>query len=132
MPSGAALKASDFESWFDLAPVPSVTSLSVTPPTVAWVPIPGILLGLRLVDAANPAAAASPVLNLTLNYIAIADTQVAITVSGGMAGIVTVSSPVTISAGAISPTQAVAVSVGNPGAVDRDLHVDRERYSRER
>ena len=117
MPSGAALKASDFESWFELAPVPSVTSLTVTPPAVAWVPIPGILIGLRLVDAANPAVAASPVLNLTLNYIAIADTQVAITVSGGMAGIVTVPSPVTIPAGATSPTQAVAVSVGNPGAV---------------
>ena len=115
LPTGAAARASDFESWFDLAPVPSVASMTVTPPAVAWVPIIGAF-GLRLVDAANQNAAASPVLTLTLNYDAIAVTQVAIAVSGGTAGIVTVPSPVTIPAGALQPTQAIAISVGNPGA----------------
>jgi hypothetical protein len=116
MPSGAAAKASDFESWFDLAPLPRVASLSVAPPAVAWVPVPGNAVALRLVDASNQTAAASPVLNLSLNYNAITDTQVAITVSGGTAGIVTVQSPVTIPHGTTSPAQPIRVSVGNPGA----------------
>ena len=94
MPSGAAVKASDFESWFDLAPMPIVASLSVTPPAVVGLPrVPGSLTTLRLVDAANPTVPASPVLNLSLSYNAIADTQVAITVAGGTAGNVTVPAP---------------------------------------
>ena len=116
LPSGAAARASDFESWFDLAPVLSVASMTVTPPAVAWVIVPGALI-LRLVDAANQSAAASPVLTLTLNYEVIAATQVAITVSGGTAGIVSVPSPITIPAGAMAPAQAIPITVGNPGAV---------------
>jgi hypothetical protein len=114
LPSGAAAKASDFESWFDLAPLPRVASLSVAPPAVAWVLGPKDVL--RLVDASDHTVAASPVLNLSLNYNAINATQVAITVSGGTAGIVNVKSPVTVPRGATSPQQAIPVSVGNPGA----------------
>jgi hypothetical protein len=115
LPSGAAAKASDFESWFDLAPLPRVASLLVTPPTVAWVPVRGSDTALRLVDASNEKAA-SPVLNFSLNYNAIADTQVAITISGGTPGIVTVQAPVTIPRGAASPAKPLPISVGNPGA----------------
>jgi hypothetical protein len=118
LPSGAAVKASDFESWFYLAPLPRVASLAAAPPAVAWVPIPGIgiiITRLELVDAANPTVVAVPVLNLSLNYNAIADTQVMITVTGGTPGIVTVQSPVTIPRGAVSPAQAIPLSVRNTG-----------------
>jgi hypothetical protein len=114
LPSGADAKASDFESWFYLAPLPRVLSLSAAPPAVAWVPIPGATT-LHLVDVAHPTVAAAPVLNVSLNYNAIADTQVAISVTGGTPGIVTVQSPVTIPRGAVSPVQPIPLSVGNTG-----------------
>jgi hypothetical protein len=116
-PSGASATASDFESWFDLAPLPRVASLTATPPAVAWVPIAGNALLLHLVDAANPSTVATPVLNLALNYNAIADTQVAISITDGTPGNVTVQSPITIPRGATSLAQPIPISVGNPGAV---------------
>ncbi|HKM74536.1 MAG TPA: DUF6519 domain-containing protein [Stellaceae bacterium] len=125
MPSGAAAKASDFESWFYLAPLPRVTSLAAAPPAVAWVPIPGIriiITRLELVDAANPTVMAVPVLNLSLNYYAIADTQVMITVTGGTPGIVTVQSPVTIPRGAVSPAQPIPLSVRNTGQATTETY----------
>ncbi len=116
LPSGAAALASDFNSWFYLAPVPRIASFAANPPAVAWVPIPGALLSLRLVDATNQNVAVTPVLNLALNYTAIADTQVAISVSGGTPGIVSIESPVTIPGGSTAP-QPIPITVGNPGAV---------------
>jgi len=90
LPSSTGTQASDFESWFYLAPISRVASFTASPTAVAWVPVPGNIFALRLVDAANQNVAATPVLTLTLNYAAITDTQVSISVSGGTPGIVTV------------------------------------------
>jgi len=126
MPSGATAKASDFESWFYLAPLPRVASLAAAPPAVAWVPISGvtaiIIARLHLVDAANPTVVAVPVLNLSLNYNAIADTQIVISVTGGTPGIVTVQSPVTIPRGAVSPAQPIPLSVRNTGQATTETY----------
>ena len=130
MPSGAAAKASDFESWFDLAPLPRVTSLSVAPPAVAWVPGPGN--ALRLVDASNLTAAASPVLNLSLNYNAIADSQVAITVSGGTAGIVNGPEPRNDPARRDLASTSDSGFRRQPRGEDGGLHVHGERHFGER
>jgi hypothetical protein len=46
----------------------------------------------------------------------VADTQVAIAVSGGTPGNVVAPSPVTVPRAATAPAQTVALSVGNPGA----------------
>jgi hypothetical protein len=120
-PSGNSERASDFESWFYVAPLERIETMSVTPASVAFVIVPGTRT-VRLVDNTtgqpNPSGpAVSPTLTLTLNYNALATTSVALSVSGGTTGIVTVPAIVTIPRGAVSPAQPVPVTVNNPGPV---------------
>ncbi|HEX3347042.1 MAG TPA: DUF6519 domain-containing protein, partial [Acetobacteraceae bacterium] len=128
LPSGEAAKASDFESWFYLAPIPRVAALAVTPAAVAWVQVPGTTQ-LKLVDntsgKADPAQpAVTPVLSLAMNYDAVVDTTVALSVAGGTLGIVGLPTSVTVPRGAKSPTQqTINVGVGNPGAVTQNFTV---------
>jgi hypothetical protein len=121
LPSGNSEKASDFESWFYVAPIQQIETMTITPAQVAFVFVPGTRL-IRLVDNTsgqpNPAGAAvAPTLTLTLNYNSLADTTVALSVSGGTTGIVTVANSVTLPRGSDSPAQPVPLTVRNPGPV---------------
>jgi len=124
-PSGDAVKASDFESWFYLVPSQRVVSVTVTPPQVAWVQV-GVLgntILLRLVDPTTTTqAAVSPTLTFALAYNAPADTVVALAVSGGTTGIVTVPATVTVPRGSKSPAQPVAITVGNTGVASTEVY----------
>ncbi|HEU0155582.1 MAG TPA: DUF6519 domain-containing protein [Stellaceae bacterium] len=127
LPSGNSEKASDFESWFYVAPVPRIASVTVSPANVAFVVVPGTRF-LRLVDnstgAPNPSGpAATPSLTLALNYDALLDTTVTLSVSGPTAGVVTVPPSVTIGRGALSPAQPVPVTVANPGPVTQTFTI---------
>jgi len=125
LPSGNNEKASDFESWFYLAPVQRIARMTITPAAVAFVVVQSPLFFgsfLKLVDNTsgqpNPEApAVVPVLTLTLHYNALADTTIALSVAGGTAGTVTVPPTVTIAKGANSPAAPVQLTVHNPGAV---------------
>jgi hypothetical protein len=57
-PSGAAAKASDFESWFFIAPTLTVVSLSVSPATVVLT-TPAVTAATPAVTAATPAVTAA-------------------------------------------------------------------------
>ncbi len=124
-PSGDAVRASDFESWFYLAPSQRVVSVTVTPPAVAWVQVGvvGNAILLRLVDPTTTTqAAVSPTLIFALAYDAPADTVVTLSVSGGTTGIVTVPATVTVPRGSKSPAQPVAITVGNTGVASTEVY----------
>ncbi len=127
LPSGDVAKASDFESWFYLAPIPRVATLTVTPAAVAWVEMPGTTT-LKLVDntsgKGNPSQpAVTPVLALALNYDAVAATTVGLSVAGGTLGIVGLPTSVTVPRGATAPAQTINVTVGNPGPVTQNFTI---------
>ena len=122
LPSGNEEKASDFESWFYVSPLVQIDTMTVTPSAVAFVLAPGVVRPTaKLVDATTPPInpsqpAVVPVLALTLNYHALADTTVALSVSGGNPGIVQVPTTVAIPRGANAPTGPIQITVHNPGA----------------
>ncbi len=120
-PSGDSVRASDFESWFFVAPVQRIASMTVTPTAVAFVVVPGTRT-IKLVDASagtpSPSLpAVTPTLALTLGYNALSDTSIALSVTGGTAGTVTVPATVTVPRGSSAPAAAVTVQVRNPGPV---------------
>ena len=124
-PSGDAVRASDLESWFYLAPSQRVVSATVTPPAVAWVQV-GVLgntILLRLVDPTTTTqAAVSATLTFALAFNAPADTVVTLSVSGGTTGIVTLPATVTVPRGSKSPAQPVAITVGNTGVASTEVY----------
>ncbi len=129
-PSGNGVKASDFESWFYLAPIQRLENVTVAPAKVAFVVArsPIIRLGVKLVDntAGHPdpnSPAVVPTVTMVLHYNALADTTVLLTVSGGTPGIVQAPPRVTVPRGAKSPATAVQLSVRNPGAVTQTFTV---------
>ena len=65
-PSGSLQRASDFQSWFYLAPMPQLVSLTVSPASITF-----------SLSATTP----TPVGTVTLNYAAIADTVVSLSVT---------------------------------------------------
>ncbi len=116
-PSGNNAKASDFESWFYIAPWPEL-SMTITPSAVAFVQSG---LTLKLVDNTSgkpdpTSAAVVPTVALTLSYNALVDAKIAFSVSPSNPNILPAPSTATIPAGKRSPDQAVTLSVGNPGA----------------
>jgi Family of unknown function (DUF6519) len=126
-PSGDSVRASDFESWFFVAPVTRFDTMTVAPATVAFVVVPGTRL-VKLVDATsgqpNPnAPAAIPVLTITLGFNALQATTVALSVAGGTAGIVTVPASVTIARGSSAPAAPVQIQVRNPGPVTQSFTI---------
>lgn len=166
LPSGAAAKASDFESWFYLAPAASITNLAVQPSAVnviqasggqtvigalaTWARGTKYVAGTQILGPAQQVlqittggtsgakqpqwsaatgalvrdgtvrwqvvspAAVTPQGTVTLNYPAIADTAVGLSISGGTAGTVAVPKSVTVPAHQTSQTFDVTVT-GNPG-----------------
>jgi Family of unknown function (DUF6519) len=125
LPSGAAAKASDFESWFYLVPSERVTSVTVAPTAVAWVQVGALGNAplLRLVDpTGTTGAAVTPTLTFTLAFGVLADTTINLSVSGGTAGIVNLPATVRVPRGRTSPTAAVTITVGNTGVATTEVY----------
>lgn len=84
LPSGNGQKASDFESWFYLAPVLAVSSVSVQPPSLQLVPGPNNTWIVTNSDAGgttgNSPTAVTQVGTVTLNYAAAADTTIKLSI----------------------------------------------------
>lgn len=125
LPSGNSKKASDLESWFYVAPIQRIDSMIISPAAVAFVAVPSPIIrrfSVKLVDNTTPPPpplvdrpAVVPVLALTLHYNALADTSVALSVSGGSPGVVEVPASVTIPRGANAPASPVQLKVSNTG-----------------
>jgi hypothetical protein len=100
LPSGSGGGASDFESWFYLAPTLALTGLNVQPATIVLTP-------------SAPAPPANPVATLTVNYPPVADTVVTLSVippaGTAVAGAVSVPATVTVPRGKNSVTFPVTV-----------------------
>lgn len=96
-PSGSSEEASDFTSWFFLAPILTVTSLTVQPAEVSFTP-----------TLPTPP---SPVATLTVNYPVLADTAITLSVipPPNTGAFVTVPGTVTVPAGKASVTFPVGV-----------------------
>jgi len=99
-PSGSFQKASDFESWFYLAPILQLVSLTVSPATVSL---------------SQSAPFPKPVATLAVNYPAVADTvvQLSVTPPAGRGPAVTVPSKVTVPKGKTSAQFSVTVTNTN-------------------
>ena len=116
LPSGNSQKASDFDSWFYLAPALSISSFAIQPAAVKLIRS-GVLGDFTVVDAKDKSkrpAALTPTGTITLSYPALADTVVNLSVSGGTAGILSVPDSATVPAGQQSVQ--FQVGVNNPGA----------------
>jgi hypothetical protein len=164
LPSGALAKASDFESWFYLAPQLDITNVAIQPaavtvvpsgvviatPAATWAAKTRVTAGTQILGPVQqvlqatktgtsgqtqpswPAAigatvqdgsvtwqvvapaAVSPQGTITFSYPPVAQTPIGLFVSGGTAGIVTVSQSVPAAAGQTIATFPVTVA-GNPG-----------------
>ncbi|MEJ2007581.1 MAG: DUF6519 domain-containing protein [Acidobacteriota bacterium] len=110
-PSGSGVAASDFESWFYLAPTQAVTSLTINHPSLHINP------DGTVVDAGSQnGGAVTPQGTVTLAYPAIADTAVGLAISGpSAAGIFSIPQNVTVLKGKTTQTFPIRI-LGNPGA----------------
>lgn len=116
LPSGNSAKASDFESWFYLAPTLSVLSLTIDHPTVQF------NVNGTVTDAGTATPAVSPMATITLNYAAPANTTVTVTINGpDSSGVIAPFSPVTIKSGSKTGQFPVTV-IGNTGAVTPQVY----------
>jgi hypothetical protein len=178
-PSGNSEKASDFESWFYLAPIPSLTKLTVQPPAVNVLPPSGTVIsavpfwqpntayakGAEVLDdpgmmnfqtaigttrqglsgqsrpewgstvgqvtqdnevtwRCTAPTPVRPMGTVTLNYPAVADTPVNLSVQApaGAFPVIAVPTSVTVLAGQQTATFAVTVQ-GNPGEAGQTLTI---------
>ena len=127
LPSGDSARASDFESWFFVAPIPRIDTMTVTPTAVAFVVVPGTRT-VKLVDATTVTPSPSlpavvPTLNLTMGFNALRDTTIALSVSGGTAGIVTLPASLTVARGTNAPAAPIQLQVRNPGPVTQTFTI---------
>jgi hypothetical protein len=125
LPSGNSERASDFESWFYLAPALSISSFAIAPAAVKLVP--NALGGFIVVDVndnGNPPTPVSPTGTVTLNYPALSDTVVNLSVMSGSGapGILSFPNTVTVKAGQQSVQFQVGVS--NPGANTQSYEIN--------
>ena len=124
-PSGDSARASDFESWLFVAPIPRIDTMTVTPAIVAFVVVGRTV---KLVDATGATPSPSmpavvPTLNLTMAFNALRDTTIALSVAGGTAGIVTLPSSLTVARGTNAPSAPVQLQVRNPGPVTQTFTI---------
>jgi len=112
LPSGSGAAASDFESWFYIAPTQGVASLTIDHSSLS------IIQGGTVVDAGNASAGAvSPQGTVGLIYPAIADTAVGLSFTGpSAAGIFAIPQEVVVLKGKQTQTFPITVQ-GNPGPV---------------
>lgn len=107
-PSGANARASDFESWFFVAPVQVLIGLTLTPATVSFVPS-------QLPPGGVPVL---PVGTVTLSYPAVADTVVTLSLSAtAPAPLAAVSLPATVTVHGGQSSATFQVGVTNPKIV---------------
>ncbi len=111
-PSGSGAAASDFDSWFYLAPTQYVLNLNIDHNDLLVNP------DGTVVDANNPSGGAvSPQATVTLLYPVVADASVTLSISGPSAtGIFSIPQSVTVPEGSNTQTFQVTVQ-GNPGPV---------------
>jgi Family of unknown function (DUF6519) len=118
LPSGSGAAASDFESWFYVAPTQAVASLSIDHPSLR------VNQGGTVVDASNATAGAvSPQGTVTLVYPAIADTVVGLSFTGpNAAGIFSIPQNVVVLKGHETQTFPIALQ-GNPGSAPENWQI---------
>ncbi len=109
LPSGNSEKASDFESWFYLAPTLAVVSLAIDHPSVQF------NADGTVSDLGHATPAVSPQATLTLNYAAVKDTVITLSISGpSSAGVISPLTTLTIKSGSATGQFPVQV-IGNTG-----------------
>ena len=118
LPSGSGAAASDFESWFYVAPTQGVASLSIDHPSLS------INQGGTVVDAGNASAGAvSPQGTIGLIYPAIADTAVGLSFTGpSAAGIFSIPQNVVVPKGQQTHTFPITIQ-GNPGPASQTWQI---------
>jgi hypothetical protein len=115
LPSGNAQKASDFKSWFYLGPVLQISSFTIVPAAVKIVRSGRGFIVVDVNDTGVPPTPVTPTGTITLNYPALTDTVVELSlVSSGSPGVLSFPSSVTVPAGQLSAQFQIVVS--NPGA----------------
>ncbi|MBX6361747.1 MAG: hypothetical protein IRZ03_16910, partial [Acidobacterium ailaaui] len=119
LPSGNDEKASDFESWFYVAPTLLLSSLTINYPALTVAinsnnQVTGVTSSTTAGVAPQPV---TPQATLTVNYPAIADTTVSLALTGatGVGTIASIPSTVTIKRNTSSVIIPISV-LGNPGA----------------
>ena len=126
LPSGQSEKAGDFESWFYLAPTVLIAGVAiqaveangpVAADTVTVLVNPkGRMTGLQTGTGAAVVAVKSMQAAITLSYAPVADTTIALTLSGtGVGSVVSIQATVVVPKGQISTTVPIhiAASPGN-------------------
>jgi hypothetical protein len=131
-PSGSSLKASDYESWFYLAPSVLIAGVAIqllngtavvgTNAVTVTVNSQGTMTGLQVTSV--PSAAATPVTAvqavITMSYPPVTPTNVSLTLTGtGVGTVVTIQATATVSAGQLSvnvPINILASPGVTPGA----------------
>ncbi len=126
LPSGNSDKASDFESWFYVAPLVQFATFAITPNAVALFTDP-TTGKIKVTDASQPNA--PPTVNsqgiglqgaVTLNYPVINDMTVTLTADGANVGELTFPASLLIKAGTTTATFAVTINT-NPGATTQNV-----------
>jgi hypothetical protein len=113
LPSGNGSKASDFESWFYVAPTLLITQVTVPYTTLFVVLDPnGGVTGVTSSAPGTPVQTVVPYATVTVSYPALADAQITLTLTGADS-VATIQSPVTIHAGETSTNATISVT-GNP------------------
>lgn len=118
LPSGSGQVASDLESWFDLAPAQTVTSVSVNPGSLTAVfGAGGAFEGVAATGTTN---LVTPMATVALLYPALTDVSVSLTLNLDTAGanpIATVPASVTVPRGAMYADVPVTISASPPAGV---------------
>jgi hypothetical protein len=113
LPSGNSAEASDFESWFYVAPTLLITQVTIPYPTVFVVLNANrAVSGVTSSPPGTPTQTVVPYATIVVSYPALVDAQLTLTLSGAD-GIATIQSPVTIHAGETSTNATISVT-GNP------------------
>ena len=117
LPSGDGATASDFEGWFYLAPVVEISLTLAYSALTVIVDSANTVIGVVDSTAAGPVAAVDPEVTVTTSYPVLADTIVALALTGdsGVGSVASIPANVTIDAGQTSATFPITVSA-NPGA----------------
>jgi len=125
LPSGLSAKASDFESWFYLAPTALIADVAIQaveskgPVAANSVTVlantKGRMTGLQTGTGTSAIAVKSMQAVITMTYAPIADTTLALTLSGtGVGSVVSIQSTVVVPKGQISTTVPIRIA-SSPG-----------------
>jgi len=121
LPSGLSAKASDFESWFYLAPTALIAGVAIQaveskgPVAVETVTVlvnpKGKMTGLQTGTGASAVAVKSMQAVITMTYAPVVDTTIALTLSGtGVGSVVSIQSTLVVPKGQISTTVPIHIA----------------------